>query len=549
MELQDDLKAAKDVIQALLKSKKMIRMYPSNNPIYVKTLEDTYARFRDYFNYRDDLLLKIRQNDIIWENEQIYYNTEKEDNLALFLFKDGLRELTFRKGLTADEMEEFLKITAMDFEREILDDDIVTLLWEKDFQNIHHIADDVVLADEENYEVNAVEQVEEVANNPDNILRAYQDAFKEDEVLEDVAIVPLSDKDLQHLMQELERDGEKKTGKLVDILFELMYLAETRTDFDDLSVYFMNAVEYSMVQGDIPMTTSILSRLHDVLNDANVDEEIKKYFRKIISFAGSDPIIKLLGEILDVGQELEDKVIEDLVTHLDRNAVMPLMNILGELKNIHARKVVIEALIYIGPKDIVTLSRGLNDSRWYVVRNIIYILRKISDKRAVEFLLKTVRHADIRVRKEVIRALGELGGGGVFQTLRECLEDPELQIRSAAIRALGTVASEAAKRTIMDRINDKTFKDKDFEEKKEYFEVISRWRDKEVFTFFSEILKKKSFFFGSAKVDEARACAAYGLGLLGNRDAISLLQKFKGENSKLIREFSYTAIKRLEHGQ
>ena len=549
MELQDDLKAAKDVIQALLKSKKMIRMYPSNNPIYVKTLEDTYARFRDYFNYRDDLLLKIRQNDIIWENEQIYYNTEKEDNLALFLFKDGLRELTFRKGLTADEMEEFLKITAMDFEREILDDDIVTLLWEKDFQNIHHIADDVVLADEENYEVNAVEQVEEVANNPDNILRAYQDAFKEDEVLEDVAIVPLSDKDLQHLMQELERDGEKKTGKLVDVLFELMYLAETRTDFDDLSVYFMNAVEYSMVQGDIPMTTSILSRLHDVLNDANVDEEIKKYFRKIISFAGSDPIIKLLGEILDVGQELEDKVIEDLVTHLDRNAVMPLMNILGELKNIHARKVVIEALIYIGPKDIVTLSRGLNDSRWYVVRNIIYILRKISDKRAVEFLLKTVRHADIRVRKEVIRALGELGGGGVFQTLRECLEDPELQIRSAAIRALGTVASEAAKRTIIDRINDKAFKDKDFEEKKEYFEVISRWRDKEVFTFFSEILKKKSFFFGSAKVDEARACAAYGLGLLGNRDAISLLQKFKGENSKLIREFSYTAIKRLEHGQ
>jgi HEAT repeat protein len=246
---------------------------------------------------------------------------------------------------------------------------------------------------------------------------------------------------------------------------------------------------------------------------------------------------------------LEDKIIEDLVTHLDKNAVAPLMNILGELKSIHARKVVIDALIYIGPKDIMTLSKGLNDSRWYVVRNIIYILRKISDKRAVEFLLKTVRHADIRVRKEVIRALGELGGGGVFQTLRECLEDPEIQVRTAGLRALGTVASEAAKRIIMDRINDKTFKEKDFEEKKEYFEVISHWKDKEVFVFLSETLKKKSFFFGSAKSDEARACAAYGLGLLGNKDAISLLQKFKGENSKLIREFSYTAIKRLEHGQ
>ncbi|MBI5848387.1 MAG: HEAT repeat domain-containing protein [Nitrospirae bacterium] len=549
MEIHDDLKAAKDIIQALLKSKKMIRMYPSNNPIYVKTIEDTYARFKDYFDYRDDLLLKIRQNDITWENEQLYYNAEKDDNLALFLFKDGLRELTFKKGLTADEMEEFLKITAMDFEREVLDDDIVTLLWEKDFQNIQHVADDVILADEDNYEMNAVEQITEASNDSDNVLKAYQDAFKEDDVLKDVDVIPLSDKDLQHLMQELERDAQDKSTKLVDILFELMYLAESRSDFDELSVYFMNAIEYSMTRGDIPMVTNILSRLQDVLNDKNVDEEIKKYFRKIISFAGSDPIIKLLGEILDAGQELEDKIIEDLVARLDKNAVTPLMNILGELKSIHARKVVIDALIHIGPKDIMTLSKGLNDSRWYVVRNIIFILRKISDKRAVEFLLKTVRHADIRVRKEVIRALGELGGGGVFQTLRECLEDPEIQVRSAALRALGTVASEAAKRIIMDRISDKTFRDKDFEEKKEYFEVISHWKDKEVSAFLSEILRKKSFFFGSAKIDETRACAAYGLGLLGNRDAVDLLQKFKGENNKLVREFCYTAIKRLDHGQ
>lgn len=549
MEIHDDLKAAKDILQALLKSKKMIRMYPSNNPIYVKTLEDTYARFRDYFDYRDDLLLKIRQNEIIWENEQIYYNAEKEDNLALFLFKDGLRELTFKKGLTADEMEEFLKITAMDFEREVLDDDIVTLLWEKDFQNIQHIADDVILADEDNYEMNAVEHIEEVTNDSDDILKAYQDAFKEDEVLKEIAILPLSDKDLQQLMRELERDSETKSKKLVDILFELMYLAESRNDFDDLSVYFMNAVEFSMTRGDIPMVTAVLSRLQSVLNDANVDEEIKKYLRKIVSFAGSDAIIKLLGEILDAGQEYEDKTIEDLVMHLDKNAVTPLMNILGELKSIHARKVVIEALIAIGPKDIMALSKGLNDARWYVVRNIIYILRKISDKRAVEFLLRTVRHADIRVRKEVIRALGELGGGGVFQTLRECLEDPEIQVRSAALRALATVSSEAAKRIIIDRINDKTFKDREFDEKKEYFEVISHWKDREVFAFLSETLRKKSFFFGSVKSDETRAGAAYGLGLLGNREAVDLLQKFKGENSKLVREFCYTAIKRLEHGQ
>src|SRR5512135_2409536 len=115
------------------------------------------------------------------------------------------------------------------------------------------------------------------------------------------------------------------------------------------------------------------------------------------------------------------------------------MKILGELKSMHARKVVIDALILLGTKAIATLSKGLNDSRWYVVRNIIYILRKIGDRKAVDYLLKTVRHGDNRAKKEVIRALGELGGAGVLQTLRDCLDDTDDQVRSAALKALGNI--------------------------------------------------------------------------------------------------------------
>jgi len=549
MEINEDLKAARDVVQAILKSKKIIRMYPANNPIYIKTIEDCYARFHDYFDYREGLVLKIRQNEITWESEQVYANTEKEENLALFFFKDGLREITFTRGLSSEEMEDFLKIIAMDFEREVLDDDIVTLLWERDFQSIQYIADDALLADDDNYQDRAIEEIEGRSNDPDNILKAYQDAFSEQDVSQDTSIAPLSDADLKQLMQMIDQEGLGKTEKLVDFLFELPYLSETKAEFEDLTAFFMNAAEFVMQSGDLVIMNSMLSRLNVLIKEQHIDEEIRKYFRRVISYAGGNTIIKLLGEILDSGQEVDDKIVDEYVRYLDKSAITPFMNILGELENIHSRKIVIDALIFLGPKDIMTLAKGLNDSRWFVVRNIIYIFRKIADKRAVEFLLKTVRHSDIRVRKEVIRALGELGGGGVFQTLRECLEDPDAQIRSAALRALGTVASEAAKRIILDKIADKTFKDIDFEEKKEYFEVLSKWKDREVFAFLVDILKKKPFLFGSSKMDEIRACSAYSLGLLGNKEAIQILTKYKGESSKLVREFSFTAIKRLEHGQ
>jgi len=92
----------------------------------------------------------------------------------------------------------------------------------------------------------------------------------------------------------------------------------------------------------------------------------------------------------------------------------------------------------------------------------------------------------------------------------------------------------------------KKFKDKEFDEKKFYFEAISNWRDKEVFDFLVRILKKKTFF-RSTKNDENRACAAYSLGLVGNKDALNILNKYKNESSKLIQEFTFTAIRRLEH--
>jgi HEAT repeat protein len=377
-------------------------------------------------------------------------------------------------------------------------------------------------------------------------MRAYEDALNESDTIKETSIVPLTDQDLHALLEEFEKYSKDKQGKLVYILFEMMYLADTRQDFEDISVFLMNSIDYAVLSGDINIATDILLKLKDLLGDKNISEEIKKYIKKVLLFAGSEPVVIHLGELLDSAQDIDEKTFIAFVNFLDKNAIIPFMKMLGELKSIHARKLVIDALTYLGPKDIVLLASGLNDERWYVVRNIIYILRKIADKRAVDFLLKTVKHGDIRVKKEVIRALGELGGPGVIVALRDSLDDPEVQVRIAALKALGNVGSEASKRIILDRINDKKFKDKEFDEKKDYFEIISKWKDKEVFDFLVRTLRQRTFF-GSTKNDENRACAAYSLGLLGNKDALNILNKYKNDGSKLIKEFTFTAIRRLKN--
>ncbi len=549
MEPIEDIKEAKDILQSLIKAKKTLRMYPHNNPIYAKTLEDSYARFESFFDYKDEFILKIKHNSITYDSEQIYYSTEKEDNLALFFFKDGVRELTFKKGLLQEELEEFLKVIALDFDREVVDDDIVTLLWEKDFQNIHYIVDEAVLVDvdEEDYETKAEEQVKKKVSDFDDLMKAYIDGFKEEDV-KGISVVPITDKDLQILAKEMEKDSSDKIGKLSAILFEIIYQAQGKADFEDTLTFLKDTIKYSMKHGNMHVVLDVMKRAKEILEEPLLTEDAKKYLRILLLYPGTEEIVSLLSELLDSGVKVEEGVFAEFVELLDKNAIAPLVKFFGDLKTIHARKIVIEALIFLGKKDIQALARGLEDSRWYVVRNIIYILRRIGDKRGIEYLLRTVRHGDIRVRKEVIRALGELGGREVVQTLRECLDDSDVQVRIASAKVFGNLGSDDAKRIILEKISNKMFKEREFEEKREFYEVLSRWKDAEVFDFLIRALKKKSFF-GRAKNYENRACAAFCLGLLGNKDALTLLNKHKSSNNNLLREFSYTAIRRLEHGQ
>lgn len=547
MELLDDIKAAKEIVQALLKAKKTFRMYPDTNPMYAKTIEDTNAKFRNFFDYKDELTFKIKQNELFCDSEQIYYNSQKEDNIALFFFKDGLREITFKKGFSVKELEDFLKILTVDYDREVLDDDVVTLLWERDFQNVKYVVDEAFLTEDEDYESEAVREVKDKASDGDELTKAYEDSFNEEGV-KDAVIVPLTDKDLHTIVKEIDKDAHDKTGKLIAIIFEMLYQAENKSEYEDV-VHFLNSIiEFSITHGDMETALHILRKTREVIGGPSIADDARKNLNMVFSFLGFDATIKLLGELLDSGIEVNEKIWDEYVAFLDKNAIQPFITILGELKSIPARKNVINALIALGKKDIQSLAKGLNDSRWYVVRNIIYILGKIGDKVAVDYLLKTVNHSDIRVRKEGIKALGELGAPGVFPALRECFNDPEVQIRTAAVRALGNIRSATAKSIILQRMTNAVFVKTEFSEKKEFYEVLSRWKDSDVVEFLMKTFRKK-VFFKRAFNDENRACAAYCLGLMGNKDALPLLHKAKESKNKLLREYVYSAIKRIEYGQ
>ncbi|MBC2714234.1 MAG: HEAT repeat domain-containing protein [Desulfobacteraceae bacterium] len=547
MENGEDIKAAKIVIQMFLKARKNLRMYPANNPVYANTLEDTFDKFKDFFYLTDKLVLTLRLYDIYYGEELIYHNNEqKNDNLAFFFFKDGLRELTFQQKMPFEEMEAFLKVISLDFDNEVLDDDTVTLFWENDFQYIRYVVEDEFLADED-YEEQAVSQVKKEKNDPEKFKAILDDSPPTGDKIEKVDIVTIEDSDLEMLFHELEEDANDKVDKFMDILFEIFYKAKSKEEFSEVADFFKSAIEYSARKGNIDSINKVLARLKKIASNDKVTDIVKENIQKIILFVGSEHIIYLLGEYIDSGEKTDPAPLKDLITYFDKNAIPPFMNLLSTLDTIHARKVVIDVLVLLCPKDFMTITKGLNSPEWYVVRNVIYILREVGDKRAVDYLLKKVNHSDVRVKIEVIRSLGELGDPRALPVLIECLsDDSDIQLKFASIRALGSLASEDARIVLLKNISAKTFHNKKFNEKKEYFHVLSRWKDQEMIDFLIRVLAKKTLFSNS-KVHEKRACAAYCLGLIGSRDALPFLYKCQGAGHKVLKEFSDSAIKRIEH--
>ncbi|MBI5050628.1 MAG: HEAT repeat domain-containing protein, partial [Nitrospirae bacterium] len=109
------------------------------------------------------------------------------------------------------------------------------------------------------------------------------------------------------------------------------------------------------------------------------------------------------------------------------------------------------------------------------------------------------------------------------------------------------IGSVAARQVLLEKVRKKDFLTKGLDEKKEFFAALSNWNDTEMVNFIMNILKNKAFF-KRLHHNENKACAAYSLGLMGNKDALPALYKLKNSKNKLLREHASAAINKIEHG-
>jgi HEAT repeat protein len=562
-EIDEELASTTDLIRTLLKAIKAYKLYQRNNPMLTKQLEDLTAKFTAHLEHYQTLNLQVGEYKLFFDGKPIYENTDMKESLAFLLYKDGVREIRFLRGLEDSEISDFLDVLRKNDQISRLEDDIVTLFWEKDFAHITYLATEEFM---ESNAVNVPASYDEIQAglefSPDAETAA--DAETEEESEEAATLLVSAEmlagpvrhqrdtfaKHFQPTAEEMDLINQQINQEanihfvstLVDNLIEiLLHLGENLEPYENMVTFFDRALEFLLLKGEFRTAGRILKTLREILDSMALKDNQIFAINRIFECVGSSRMIELAGQALKHEGFLDLNTGREFFDLLPRSAIEPLCNMLGQLESPKARNFIAEIIGRKAKGNLGILAPHLKDNRWMVVCYVITIMGNSGDRDAIKHLPQTSAHPDERVRRTLLKALCRYGSKEIKAPLTKMLSDESPYIRSQAVTHLAKSVKQEALRPILSVIQSEPFADRDFSEKAAFFRALGEIRSNESLPFLRKILEKKSWFQKS-KWDELQLCAIGALRMIGTGESRKILEMGKRSKNPAVKKACLQAL-------
>jgi len=522
--LEQELKSTKGLIQTFLQTVRGYRLYDANHPMLTKFLERLKGEFDRYFSEFDSFTIQVGEFRLSYHGNVVYENQDVKESLAFVFYKDGIRELRFHKGLEFQEMIDFLEVVRKADRVNRMVDDLVTLLWEKDFSHISFTTVDEFLekggvfvpATEEDLYRGQEFRFQEETGQGDEEEEQSLLALTDEEVKK--ALDPSRSKTLTQACQ-LTPDEVEKINRDMQLELQteylhalnnsltevLLHLGEDTDAYENMISYFQRIIEALFTEGKVGKVVTILKSLTDTIESIVLRDRQISAIRRIVESCSSPQAIELLGKAMQGDGEVGGDSIQEYMQFLTKQAVHPLCLLLGELPPGKWGKVVSDHVARLSQEDIQPLTKFLSDRNPGLVCQILSILGNIGHPSTVKYLASLVAHRDPRVREETLQLLVKFGEKGKDLMMR-FLKDPSSEIRSRASVNLAKVAKEKAVRPLTDIILSEDFYKRNYEEKVSFFKALGETGSREAIPVLQKIAKKR-FWFKKTKWEEMRVCA------------------------------------------
>jgi len=562
VETDEELLLARDVTSAFVKAVKAARFYPADNPT-VKGFRDQFLKKTQFFvNKYQHYILQIGEYELSYKGKVLYENRDVKSSLAFLMYKDGLRELRLMKGIEDWEAQGFVDLIKRSETINQLEDDLVTLIWEKDFIHISYMATDefldetpiVIPENVDQFRKNLIfkpiahqVEVDPLEGEAEDEIDVGELIAKRSEdppaVAANRSVYFLTPDELEGLRKEVVSEIDPSfVFNVIDIVFEILALEKDPEPFQDGANILSKILDALLTLGEFKKAGDLVKRIYFILKIYELKDWQVEIIRQLIENAGDATRIERIGRVLEKEEGIRLQDVSGYLVLLQRNSIKPLIKLLGELKNSKTRRVLCDALSEIGKNAIELIIPFMEDRRWYLVRNITYILGRIGQEQAIPYVQKALGHEDIRVRREAIQALGIIGGQKAVGLLVKALTDDDVRIRSMAALNLGKIGKTAGLIPLLEVVQSKEFYRKEAAEVKAFFEAIGMIGSNEAISVLQQLLERKSWF-GRGATDEMRMGAAHALAMIGTPEAKAILETGRDSKDTAIRNACLQALR------
>jgi HEAT repeat protein len=539
-----------ELITGLGKALRAFHMYLPNNPIYQRATDNLRAAFSPIWAVLDELVLTVAETDFVWDEQVVYHQVNKNESLAWGLFKDGMRSFTIRRGAEEQELTRFLElINRARYLPADAGDDLLTLLWEQEFQYIQYQF--VEFFGEGGGAM--PEQTGTYPTGGDTAAQQRRAQVAEEAPPKSKGVVDLEDFDstlyfldeseINQVANEVENEYRRdvRTSAL-NILFDMFELEgdpRTRSEvldiLDHLFPNLLNARDFRTAAAVLRESKLLATRGQGVTpaEHARLDAFVGKLSQPTIV----SQLLQSLDETPSLAGEAE---VAEVLRELRGTALEPVLSAIPALASPGLRTLlegVADRLASAHTEEVLRILRS-PDSPALV--SVVALCGRLGLHQVVPGLGNTVTHGDRAVRLASVQTLAQLATPAALALVDKAIEDEDRGVRLAAVRVVGARGYKGALKRVESVVLGKSAMD--LTEKMAFFEAYGTIAGPGAVKALSGMLLPRGLL-KLKESSETRACAAIALGKVRTAEARDVLTQVADDKDLVVRNAVSRALR------
>ncbi|MGD9141109.1 MAG: HEAT repeat domain-containing protein [bacterium] len=469
-------KQVRDIVGLFSKAAKNYQVYLPNNRMFLSSLTEFAGALQKFLYDHETLSLIVSEFDLYYGGKAVYENPDKHQSLAFRMYRDGVRLLSFHKGVSTKELLDLLEALSQCMEIDNLEEDFVTLLWEKDLKRITY------------YEIEDYEEELEVQRPREESAAGVQDdVFGPDAE----AMPPEQLQDIEEMknMLQFTNDELDQAKAMVEsgdddlLILRAWHVIQSTIDikkspdaFMDLSNAVGHLIDMAVQRGRIGDAATVIKEAKAVYGKSE-SPEIKAALGRIVDAGHADRNIMQIAEIISTNLGMQADDILRYLSELSPRAIKPILGLISVCKHKMSRQVIAGALASIAADDPPLILQNSNNDAPLETEMCLDVLEAIGSEQAMREVLRLKNHASPKVRARVVSLAAKMGDSHAVDIAKSLIDDEDPLVRRRALVTITDIEGEKCEDFLTEVFTSKQFAMLSHDQKKGMLLVIRRLPD------------------------------------------------------------------------